>query len=196
MSLSVYHPPPMPASETPREWDSNRRSSKAQPLYLRLYWQSHLTDLVRLLGYGGSAHLENRAEFHELVEKHGEDKMRAAVEEITVLDETACPPVTKLTAQARKLAVQLLGPTPEQWDAYYRHPNGEPHAIHAQKMAELAAMKGQVAKAPKEKRRRQKPGTDRAVPEQSPGASTIVQQYRDAKERHPGMLLLFRNVAK
>src|SRR5438445_1965577 len=92
----------------------NAPTSK-RPLCQRLYFEAHLTDLVRLLGHQGLPLPDAQAQFALLLLKYGDGKMRAAAEEITAIDHTQQPPVARLTDQARKLAFQILGfpPTSE-----------------------------------------------------------------------------------
>jgi hypothetical protein len=87
---------------------------KAQPLYVRLYRDPHLVDLVRLIGYDGLPVAEAKERLKPLNEQYGVDKMKAAVEEIVRIDTSVSPPIARLTETARKLAWQLLGPPPEK----------------------------------------------------------------------------------
>jgi hypothetical protein len=85
---------------------------KAQPLYIRLYYQPHLVALVRLIGYQGLAVTEARERLKPLNEQYGQEKMKVAAREIIQVDTSQDPPVARLTATVRKLAWQLLGPPP------------------------------------------------------------------------------------
>lgn len=78
------------------------------PLLTRLYFQPHLTDLVRLIG-DGRLEGEAREDFRKLIEKYGEEKMKAAAKEIAERVPGSEPPVVRLTAEARKFAIALLG---------------------------------------------------------------------------------------
>jgi hypothetical protein len=79
------------------------------PLYLRLYFQQHLTDLVRLFGYREVPLDEARESLKPLNERYGLDTMKTAVEEIIFVDGSSDPPIARLTDHARKLAVGILG---------------------------------------------------------------------------------------
>lgn len=94
--------PAQPPQKRPRE-----------PLYLRMYFQSHLTDLVRLFGYREISLDQARKELTPLIEKYGKQVMVDAAEEIVFIDNSKTPEVARLSDQARKLARQLLGRPPE-----------------------------------------------------------------------------------
>src|SRR5258708_18097098 len=98
--------PDDPPAESPPEQTAAR---PREPLYLRLFYQSHLTDLVRLFGYSEIPDEEARKKLKPIVEKYGKKKMEAAVEEIVFIDDTKSPAVARLTDHARKLALQILG---------------------------------------------------------------------------------------
>jgi hypothetical protein len=89
------------------------RPRNQEPLYLRMYFQDHLIELVRLFGYGEIPLTEAREKLKPLVDKYGQKKMETAAEEIIFIDSTKSPEVARLTDHARKLARQLLGPPPE-----------------------------------------------------------------------------------
>lgn len=98
--------PDFPPAESPREQIATR---PREPLYLRMFFQSHLTDLVRAFGYDEIPLEDAREKLKPLVAKFGREKMEAAAEEIIVIDESKSPAVVRLTDHARKLAVQILG---------------------------------------------------------------------------------------
>ena len=80
-----------------------------EPLYIRMYFQNHLTDLVRLFGYDEIPLERAREELKPLIDKYGQKILEEAVEEIIFIDGTKTPPVARLTDHARTLARQLLG---------------------------------------------------------------------------------------
>jgi hypothetical protein len=79
------------------------------PLYLRLYFQKHLTEIVRLFGYRDVPLDEAREFLKPLNETYGLDTMKIAVEEIIFIDGSSDRPVARLADHARKLAVGILG---------------------------------------------------------------------------------------
>ena len=94
------------AAETPR-----RRPT--QPLSMRLIFQPHMTDLVRVFGYATLSQGEAKRRAEPLIEKYGRDRLADAVAEI--VEEVADPPRhCRLTDVARRFAVQILGKQPAQ----------------------------------------------------------------------------------
>jgi hypothetical protein len=83
---------------------------KAQPLYIRLYQEPHLSALVRLIGYEGVPVAEAKQQLKALSEEFGVEKMKAAVQELVHIDGSQEPAVARLKESARKVAWQLLGP--------------------------------------------------------------------------------------
>jgi len=88
--------------------DGGSSTSQRRPLHLRMYFESHLTELVRLFGYSEVPVDQAKANLKPLIEKYGEPAIKAAVEEIIIVSDTD-PPVARLTDDARRLALQLLG---------------------------------------------------------------------------------------
>src|SRR5579872_4990284 len=74
-----------------------RQSSKPQPLYIRLYFEPHLTEVVLLLGYQGLPEPDFAKAVSALVEKYGRDKVMDATSEITEADRSTKCPVIRLT---------------------------------------------------------------------------------------------------
>ncbi len=85
---------------------------KPQPLYIRLYYEPHFVDLVRLIGYQGLAVPDAKERLKPLNAQYGQEKMKAAAREILRVDTAQDPPRALLTEEARRLAWQLLGPPP------------------------------------------------------------------------------------
>lgn len=83
------------------------------PLYLRLYFQSHLTEIVRLIGYADVPVDEARERLEALVTRFGNEKIVAACQEILEVDTGKEPNVARLKAEVRRLAFQILGPPPK-----------------------------------------------------------------------------------
>jgi hypothetical protein len=86
--------------------------AKRPPLCVRIYFEPHLTDLVRLIGYGTLPVEEARRLLAPLAEKYGKERMSAAANEALEMDCSRQPPVLRLNAAARKEAWQMLGPPP------------------------------------------------------------------------------------
>ncbi|MCI0740057.1 MAG: hypothetical protein L0Y72_13510 [Gemmataceae bacterium] len=81
-------------------------------MYLRLYFQAHLTEIVRLIGYADVPVDEARRRLEPLVARFGKEKMVAAFQEIVEVDTDRQPNVARLNAEARRLSFQILGPPP------------------------------------------------------------------------------------
>lgn len=84
-------------------------SRSRDPLYLRLYFQQHLTELVRLFGYRDVPLDEARELLKPLNETYGLDTMKIAAEEIIFIDGSSDRPIARLADHVRKLAVGILG---------------------------------------------------------------------------------------
>lgn len=86
---------------------------REQPLSLRLYFQPHLYELARALGYQGLPVPAARERVRALAEKHGKERIQAASKELVRIDPSTDPPTARLRDEVRKLCWQLLGPPPE-----------------------------------------------------------------------------------
>ncbi len=86
---------------------------KRQPLCVRLYFEPHLTELVRLIGYDSLPVPEAKERMGPLVEKYGKEKINAAIKELLETDGSQEPPLARLKPTVRKAAWQLLGPEAE-----------------------------------------------------------------------------------
>ena len=121
-----------------------------------------------------------------LTEKYGRTLIEEATDEIIEIDKSSDPPVARLTQEARKLSFQLLGPPPEMdmdWRMSFERERDDASA-KAKKPAE-ENNQGQRTAATS-------PANNDGYKPEPTHSSTLMQQYREAKERHPGMILLFR----
>lgn len=75
---------------------------------MRLIFQKHMTDLVRIFGYETLSQEEARVCVTPLIEKYGRDRLADAAAEI-VEEVTDLPKHYRLTGEARRLSVQILG---------------------------------------------------------------------------------------
>lgn len=78
---------------------------------MRIYFQRHYTDLVRMVGHG-LPEAEGREKIQPLIAQYGDAKMRAAIAELVEIDRSQKPPIARLTERARMLAKALLSPPP------------------------------------------------------------------------------------
>ena len=88
--------------------------AKRPPLCVRLYFEPHLAELVRLVGYRGLPLPEARTRLAPLAQKYGKERMRAAANEVLEADPSSEPPLLRLKASTRNAAWQLLGPPPPE----------------------------------------------------------------------------------
>jgi hypothetical protein len=78
-----------------------------QPLYIRLYFRRHMTELVQLIGYREVSLDEMRKQLVPLVEQYGQETITDATDEIVEIIEVA-----RLKQEVRRVARQILGPPP------------------------------------------------------------------------------------
>jgi hypothetical protein len=101
-------------SNVPGEGETTCSSRKSkQPLWHRMYFQRHLTDIIRAFGYESVPIEEARERVKPLVETYGRPLIEAGTEELIVVDNSQSPVVARLSDEARKLAVQILGRPPQ-----------------------------------------------------------------------------------
>jgi hypothetical protein len=84
------------------------------PLWQRMYFQRHMTDVVRAFGYRSVPLEETRDLLKPLLDTYGRTLVQSATDEIIVIEGPHETPVARLTDEARKLAIQILGRPPEQ----------------------------------------------------------------------------------
>ena len=101
-----------PQSSLPRK----KTGSGKQPLYLRLYFHPHMTELVQLLGYRDVPLDEIKPQLASLDDTYGHETMAAATEELmetVVVTQT----FARLKEGVRRVARQILGPPPSPTEA-------------------------------------------------------------------------------
>jgi hypothetical protein len=153
-----------------------------RPLWDRMYADPAYVALARFIGYGGKPLSEAQQFVQQLEQTYGRDKVIEAGEALSVAEGRAERQTVRLTAEARRLAWQLLGPPPEH----------TPIDMIAEIMAMGERLKAEPAptKATNPAPNKRAPRRVKPVPMHT--TTPMLQQYQDAKERHPGMLLLFR----
>ncbi len=87
--------------------------SRVQPLWYKLYYLPQYFELARILGYDGLPAPEAVERAKPLLEKYGKATMDQVSRDIVRLDDRTEPPTARLSAEARKLCRQILGPPPE-----------------------------------------------------------------------------------
>lgn len=118
------------AMDDPHHQPPNEEPMTKGPPYLRLNFQAHLHELARFISYGGRREKDVEEKCAELRQQFGEEKVRAAMHELTMKDEATGLRV--LNPYTRKLCRGLLGPAPEDEDyaRYYEINRREPVAEH------------------------------------------------------------------
>ena len=105
------------AESSPQSSPSRKKTgSGKQPLYIRLYFRPHMTELVQLLGYRDVPLEEIKPQLASLDETYGHETMVSAAEELV---ETVVVTQTfaRLKEEVRRVARQILGPPPSPTEA-------------------------------------------------------------------------------
>jgi len=155
-----------------------------------MYGLSHWIAIIRLFGYQTVPMDQARQAIKPIAEQFGKEPVAEACEvlvEISMMDKEA---FARLKSYIRRMAFQILGPeTP-----------AEAIASTATSASSDTDRRPDAASPPSEKKKRKKSAgsAGRPPPEATSRAATndvqssIMQQYRAAKDKHPDMLLLFR----
>jgi len=164
-----------PAAEVPLT-----RAAK-EKLLLQMYSRKHWIELIRLFRYQTLPMEQARKEIEPLAKQFGKESMAAACEVLIEISTPGKETVARLKPHVRRMAYQMLGPEPVAL------PPTDPQPV---------ATTPQPRETGKPRKRatpeaRSSTGAN-ASPTSTAGRDTIIEQYRAAKEKHPGMLLLFR----
>ncbi|MFO0967860.1 MAG: hypothetical protein U0793_20040 [Gemmataceae bacterium] len=177
-------------------WHAPAPMEKERPLWHKVYFEPVYTAVAREIGYRGCLYRELLQKIEALGQQFDKDKIEAAVYRLATFEGqmTANPnpeAEVKFREEARKIMWQLLGPPPEY----------KPVDMYAAIRASGERLKADPTPPEKPKRTRRKqapvepPPVKRTKVVDPPGSlqnSPVMQQWREAKESHPGMLLLFR----
>lgn len=177
---------------------------KEKPLWQCIYYDPVYTAVCREIGYQGCLYRDLLQKIETLSGEFDKVKVESAVYHVATFEGqmTVNPkPLAevRLREEARKLCWLLLGFPPE-----YRETDmiGEIMARGERLKADPAppAKKPPVPRKPRARKSAKVAAAESAPPEldhaAAPPSTPRLRQYREAKERHPGMLLLFRNVAQ
>ena len=77
-----------------------------------MYFDRCLTDITRLIGYGDVVADKALKQMTPLIERYGKERVFGATLELLDVDSSKEPTVTRLKADVRRFAFQLLGPPP------------------------------------------------------------------------------------
>ena len=116
--------------------------AKEKALWEIVYQSKLHMDIIMFVGYSGTTYRQLAEKMEEWKKQFPPSSVGPAVYCVTTFEgENRCnvKPLehVSLRPAIKKLSFQLLGPAPEDYDWYYRHPNGEPTPEHAEKMASI-----------------------------------------------------------
>ena len=81
---------------------------------MRMYFDKCLTEITRIIGYNDVPADKALEQMKPLMERYGKQKVYEATVELLDVDSTKEPAVTRLKADVRRFAFQLLGPPPDK----------------------------------------------------------------------------------
>ena len=180
------------SESTPRAETPLTRQEK-EKLLTQMYSRQDWIELIRLFGYQTLPMDQARQAIKPLAEKFGKEPMAAACEILVEISTPGKEPVARLKPHIRRMAFQILGPEPTA--------NAVPAPVTPPPTAEPqpeanGPQRGGLRKTKKKPARPAAPAPPSTVTDANSvpvtGCSTIMEQYRAAKEKHPAMLLLFR----
>lgn len=160
---------------------------KEKPLWQRIYQEPAFTEVARIIGYAGTTYRDLMEKVEPLKKQFGGQAIDSAIYFLASFEgDRTCnvKPLAhvNLREDARRACFQLLGFPPEY------------------KEVSTADMLGlnQKPEPPKTPDKKPKPRKKKetvkatAQPAKTLPDTPIMQQYREAKEKHPDMVLLFR----
>jgi hypothetical protein len=182
MNTTAGSGPPPPAEVT------LTRAAKEE-LLRKMYSLPHWIEVIRLIGYQTISVETARKGIMPLAEKYGKEPVATASEvlvEIFMQDNEA---FARLKPHIRRMAFQILGREPSPGPVTPTVPSAEPSPDQ-----QTAAEQPERVEKRKRTKQAKAPAATAvdAVPAPSGSRDALMQQYRAAKEKHPGMLLLFR----
>lgn len=99
-----------PSSADPApERVGRKKRTKKPPLWHRIIFDDAMVALVRLLGHDGLPHRDVPAKAQPLIDKFGRERLQEAAAEITEIVGDGDAAIARLTEEAAKLAIQLIG---------------------------------------------------------------------------------------
>ncbi len=116
--------------------------NKELPLWHKLYFWPHFTEIVRAVGYAGCLYRDLWKLLEPIADQFGKTQVESATWHLLTFEGqmTVNPkPLAKveLRAEVRGLAWQLLGPPPEHEAAFYRNADGSENWPEWKRRAEL-----------------------------------------------------------
>lgn len=184
---------------------------KEKPLWEKLYFDAEYVEIARLIGYQGTTYRDMLKMLEPLEAKFGKVRVHSAVHFLVIFEgQMTCNPrplaEVKLRPEVRRLCWSLLGPPPEQMEAFMTNPDG---SSRHPKQTKSSGQKSPSKKGPpsgknEPQKKARKKKTEPAKPTEktdekfaagnrsAANDAPIMAQYRAAKEKHPDMMLLFR----
>lgn len=179
-------PAPTPTAEVPLT-----RQEK-EKLLKQMYHRQDWIELIRLFGYQTMPMEKAREAIKPLAEKFGKEPTAAACEALVDISTQENEAFARLKPHIRRMAFQILGP--ERKEDTSAPANSPPRQADPP-----AAGKTPQPVEPKKSKKSARPPAPAppadekdTISSPADGRASIMEQYRVAKERHPGMLLLFR----
>jgi hypothetical protein len=155
-----------------------------EKLLLQMYRLAHWIELIRFFGYQTLPMDQARQGIKPIADKFGKEPVAEACEAMVEMSTPDKTPVARLKPHIRRMAFQILGPEPS------------PEAVTPSPPERQPAKERTNRAEPKKTRKRQStpalPAPASTERTSANGNASIMDQYRAAKEKHPGMLLLFR----
>ncbi len=97
------------SAEVPDKVVTKKKRTRKPPLWHRIIFDDAMVALVRLLGHDGVRRSELPDKAKPLIEKFGRERLQEVADEIVEIIGDGNDEIARLTEQARKLAVQLIG---------------------------------------------------------------------------------------
>lgn len=181
----------MDRAESPSPEARKKANVRRLPLYIRLYFQRHMTELVQRLGYREVPVQELQLLLAPLVERYGEEVIVAARDEILETIE-----VVRLTQDARRIARQILGPPPGAALRPGVELLSSPQPPPTDDGADPPSEEGQSAPPEQQSHDNEVPATEPSThaysedvpPDEAPPTQTEDERYAAAYEAHEGPL--------
>lgn len=175
--------PPLPSVAVPLS--RQEKEKLLQQMYRVPLW----IELIRLFRYQELPMDEARKAIEPLARKHGKEPTAAACEVLIEISKQGPDAFARLKPHIRRMAFQILGPEPTSVPEPDPLPTPPVRSVPEPQVPPPATQK--KTKKPAKALSPQ----HNATPERRrdvDGQTSVMEQYRAAKEAHPDMLLLFR----
>lgn len=160
-----------------------------EKLLQKMYFLPHWIAIIRHFGHKTIPMPQAQEEIKPIAEEFGQELVANACESLVEISSQAEKYFARLKPHVRRMAFQIIGPEPlPEADAPLSPCSPPPPDPHFEAEPTPVAQKGKSKRSPP---KRPPPAATISSP-QTESHSTILQQYRAAKDRHPDMLLLFR----